>query len=483
VRRGLAILLLLAGAGRAQASRWALAELVKKAQTDFPTVTAARHAVESAEEGLRAAQFAWLPTGDATLFLSGSPKVQCLPGVPAGTTDPATLNALNTPNPNQLVRESNCVRTTVVSLDNTPNASLLDTAPIHGLFLRLDVTLAQSLYSFGRTESQIAAARALVDTAKANLSAAEADAALNANRAYWGLKAARAAVEALTEAIDKLKEWVAKIDAQLNGKNDSHYTEADLARMKIALAFANTQLFDQQRNMSYAKEALGFLTGDSAADVDESELELNDEPDPLPIWQALAERRRPEIVLLRANDAWAASQRKARLADLLPELSFVSTLSVGYSSSTDTPQNYYLNRPNFTNVTLGLQLHLPLDFGPRAARFLQARQDLRATNARSRGTLITYSQEIAKAYEDYNEARSRAKEVARGEKVSRGWYFAVDSNVSSGLADSREMVEVLQSYFTFRLRSFQAIYDANTALAWLRRATGAVATVKTETAP
>src|SRR5262249_45097231 len=159
-----------------------------------------------------------------------------------------------------------------------------------------------------------------------------------------------------------------------------------------------------------------------------------DDSDALPLWLSRALQKRPEIHLLKANDSLAVSLRNARLADLLPELSFVSTLNVGYASSMDTPANYYFNRPTYTNATLGLQLHIPLDLGPRTARFLQARNDLRATLARSQGSLLTYSQEIAKAYEDYQEARARAKELARGEKIARGWFFAVDSNVQAGLA-------------------------------------------------
>lgn len=460
--RRLLVAALLLCAGRVEASRWTLDELVKKVQTDAPSVIAARHAVESAQEGLRAAQFGWMPGGDATLFLTGSSNIKCLP--------PHTDAASDVPNPIQSVRENNCARSTVVSLSQE-NVSLADVAPIHGLALQLNVNINQPLYTFGRIESQIAAARSSLDTARANLDAAQAEAAWYANKAYWGLKASRAAVDAITEATDKLREWVEEIDKQLSGQNKSRYTEADLARMKIALAYANTQLYDQQRNQAYAKEALEFLTSDSSADVDESELELLDDGDALPAWQNKALRLRPEIHLLHASDDLARSTYKARLADLLPTLSFMSYLNVGYASSMDTPQNYYLNRPNYVNVTLGLQLYLPLDFGPRAARFLQARHDERAQLSRSQASLITYSTEIAKAYEDYQEAKSRAKECARGEKISRGWYFAVDSNVQSGLAEAREMVEALQNYFTFRLRNFQATFDANIALAWLRRTT------------
>jgi outer membrane protein TolC len=466
VIRPLAFLAALLCASVAQASSWTLDELVKKVERDAPNVLAAQHALEAAQDNLRAAQFGWLPTGDATLGLSGSPNVKCLG--PHSDLNPQTDVPL--PDSEQAIREQNCLRTNVVSL-NGANTNYFDIAPIHGVVLQLNINLNQQLYSFGRLEAAIDAAKAQLETAKGNLEAAQAEAVWYANRAYWGLKASRAAVDALGEAVDKLKEWVQTIDDELNGKNKAKYSESDLKRMQIALAYANTQLYDQQRNLSYAKEALQFLAGEPDADIDDSDLELIDDPAPLPTWQSRALSLRPEYHLLRANDAFARSQRKARMADLMPNLTFTSQLAYGFASSMDTPQNYYFNRPNYLNVTLGLSLTIGLDFGPKAMRFIQAKRDEEASVLRSKGSMLQYQTDIAKAWEDYNEARLRAKEAARGEKISRGWYFAVNSNVQSGLAEAREMVEALQNYFTFRLRSFQSMYDANIALAALRRAT------------
>jgi outer membrane protein TolC len=473
-------LALVAAGGSAQAARYTLADLERKVANDYPGVLAARETIKSAEASLRAAQFMWLPSGDATLFGSGSPNVRCLPPVLPNPANPSQPDPNqpdpNQVNPNQLLRESNCLRTTVVDLNtNAPGSSYYDTAPIHGLLLRLDVYLNQTLFSFGKIEAAILQARAGLDAARANLEREQAEAVYQANRAFWGVKAAGAAVDTINEGVEKLKEWIAKIDEQINGKNPSRYTESDLARMKVALAFARTQLFDQQRNLTYARSAIKFLTGDPDADVDDSELDLVDpqDPDPLPEWLARAERQRPEIKTLKATAQTARGFRVGQLAQMLPDLTFTSYLGVGYASSIDTPQNYFFNRPNYVNATFGLSLHEPLDLGLRAARWLQARHDEQATVARNQQSMVTYSTEIAKAYEDYVETRGRAKETARGEKVSRGWYINVDTNLSSGLyTDGRELVEALQNYFTFRLRNFQALFDANVALAWLKRTTG-----------
>jgi outer membrane protein TolC len=464
----MALLGVLVLASPAQAEVYTLSKLVEKVTNDFPTVVAGREGVEAARASLKASQFAWLPTGDLTLFMTGSPKVKCI-GKPVDPNDPSA----NIPDPRQDVRESNCLRTTVVDLAR--NASLADVAPIHGLYLRLDVRLDQPLYSFGKMEAGISLSKAGVVAAQANLEREQADAVWNATRAYWGLKAARAAVDTITEGMDKVKEWIEKMDEALSGKNPSRYTESDLARLRVALINAQLLLLDQVRNRDYAMQALQLLTNDPEADVDDSELELMDAeaPEPLTGWQARALRMRSEFKSQASTVSTVRAIRKLRIAEFLPDLLFSSTLGVGYANAMDTPQNYYMGRPNYVTAQFGLVLRQPLDFGLRAARYLQAKHDERAAVARSDAATITYSTEVARAYADYEEARGRVRETARGEKLSRGWYNSVDQNVSTGLfTDGREMVEAVQNYFTFRLRNFQALFDANIALGWLRRTTG-----------
>lgn len=468
MKRAVGLLVLLCAA-RASAGTYTLEQLTERVSRDFPAVVAAREAVAAAQEGVRVARFAWLPTGDLNFYVSGAPNVKCLDK----PYDPSNPDS-NTPDPNKAVRENNCLRTNVVSLSKqSSGSSLIDVAPIHGAILRLDVNLNQPLYSFGRIEAGIATAEANLTLARANLLREQADAVMQASRAYFGTKAARAALGTLDEGIGRLREWIGKMNEQLDGKNTAKYTESDLARLKVALSFIMTQRYDQERNLNYAQRALRLLTSDPQADTDDADLELTAEQiEPIDVWQKRAQLRRPELLIARATTAVADGARRSRLADMLPELTFNSYLGVGYASSIDTPQNYFFNRANYVNATFGLLLHEPLDFGQRFARWRQARADAHASEARTRAADLGGETDIAKAYEDWREARARAEETRRGERVSRGWFHAIDSNVQAGLqGDAREAVEAAQAYFTFRLRNLQAIYDADVALAWLERVT------------
>jgi outer membrane protein TolC len=461
-----AALALLLAPAPASARHYSLAELVARVRTDYPGLVAGREGVAAARAQLTQAHLMWLPTGDLTFALSGTPNVQCIgPPQPNGLPDPKLP---------QSVRENDCVRTNIVDLKSGPSASLANVAPIHGIQLNLTISLNQPLYSFGRIEANIGNAQAQVDAAEAQLAHEESEVVFNAARAYWGVKSAEAAVATLTEARDKLKEWLTRIDNQMNGANPSRYTEGDLARLKIALANIELLLLDQQRNRAFAKHALQILTADADAGVDESDLDLQEAPvEELTAWQTRALRLRPEIRLQRAYAAGATQVRKLRIAEMLPELIMTSNFGYGYASNMDTPQNWYLSRPSYLNANFGLQLHQPLDFGIRSGRYLQARHEELQKRALLAASIASFSTELAQAHANWDEARGRAEETGRGERVARGWFNAVDQSSNTGLvADSREMIEAARNYFEFRLRHLSAIFDANLALATLRRAAG-----------
>jgi outer membrane protein TolC len=469
--RPLVILAAVAFASQAHAAKYTLSELIAKVMRDAPAVVSQREAVAAAKANLLATQLAWLPVGEATLSLGGTPDVKCLDRL---NEDPMlrTGPGQNVPYEDKAFREANCVRTNVVDLRNSPISALI---PFSGVYVGLNVWLNQPLYSFGKIEAQIAAAKANVEAQEAAVAREQAEAVWNVTRAYWGVKASRAAIETLDEGIEKVREWVDKIDEQINGKNPSKYTESDLARLKVALANAEIVLVDQKRNRFYAEQALRILTDDPQADVDDAEIELEESPLGLDEWQGRALRLRPEIRVLDGQLKGATALRKQRIAELLPDLTLNSSLQFGYAPAIDTPQNWFLNRPNILNATFQLVLRQPLDFGVRATRYKQARHDELANDLRRKASIVTYSTEIARAFADWEEARGRAQQTKRGEKISRGWYNAVDQSLSAGLyTDGREMVESAQNYFFFRLRQLQAIFDANVQLAWLRRTTGVI---------
>src|SRR5439155_20525828 len=148
---------------------------------------------------------------------------------------------------------------------NPADLTSLAASQIRNPALKLDITLIQPIYTSGKIEAAIKAAGAGRDAAKAQLEAARADVVLNAVRAYWGVKTARAAGATLGDGRDKVKEWVDKIEAELH-KGKTSYTEQDRLRIKIALDTLELGLLEVKKGERVAVAGLRTLTGDENAD-------------------------------------------------------------------------------------------------------------------------------------------------------------------------------------------------------------------------
>lgn len=462
--RGLSLLVAILVATPVRADRYTLAQLTAKVRKEYPGVLAARQALEAAKAQDAMAARLWAPSGALDAWLFGTGQSLCNPLVGTKADDRAT-------------REHQCYRfgLTDALAKGTDFEKLL---PVYGAAVGFNLFLNQPLYSFGRIESAVEAGHVAIDTAREVLRAATKDAVLNAARAYWGIKAARAARDTLDEISEKLKEWIEKIIVEMEGKNKNGYTEADLARLKTALDQVHLYQFDVQRNLVFAEEGLRVLTDDDHADVDEEEIALLEfVPRPLDYWQVSARVHRPEAKLLDVAVHGAAAWRRGRRAELLPELSLQTRASFSYQGpNVDSPHNAFLGRATAGNMTWSLFLHLPLDLAQRAFSLKRARADEAVAIARRKDSLGGHAADVARAWADHEEARRREERLGHAEKVARGWYSIVDQNMSQGLTastDARELTDAARFYFDYRIRRLQAIMDANVTFAALERSAGA----------
>jgi outer membrane protein TolC len=448
------LLVALGAPGPARAARYTLEQLLAKVRTDYPGVQAARESVNSADAQVSQANRLWWPMGDVTFGITGSPIVRC--------TD---VNGVQ--NPSQAAREANCFRTNVVDFRSGE-----EVLPIHGVALNLSINLIQPLYTSGKIESARAAARAGHDAAIGTVQREQADATLNAIRAYWGVKLARAADATLSEGVSKLGDWIKKItDSLESGKND--YTESDLARLKIASDNAALVLLDIRRNLAIALSGLRVLTGDPQADVDDSEIDVV-EPlaRPVSYYEDAALVNRPESKLLSAAADGARAWRRWKLAELLPDFGLAFSFTYGYASAIDNPANAFMSHPNALGMGLLLVVRQPLDLAMRLARLSQATADERAFAARRKQALGGIAWDIDSAYANAEEARARYERTGHAEKVARGWYRAMDDQIGQTAGIGRDIADAARNYFELRLRHLQAIMDVNVTTAALRRAAG-----------
>jgi outer membrane protein TolC len=445
----------------AAARRYTLAELIARVNASYPGVQAAREGVASADAQLSQATRLWWPTGQLTFGFTGSPEVRCI--------DPITGKPW-TDGGNQARAQANCVRTDVVDLRSGEQV-----LPYHGVAFNLGINLIQPLYTFGKIESARKAAQAGLDVARAQVDKDRADVTFNITRAYWLLKWARAAQATLDDGITRLKEWVKKINDEID-KGKTSYTENDLVRIKLALDTAELTALDVDKAKELGLTGLRILIDDGDADIDDSELEVTDTGAvPLSFYEDAARTHRPEARMLAAGTEAARAGRSLQLANLLPDLGLAMSFTYAFAQSVDDPQNAFMNHPNALGAGFSLVLRYNLDVPERLASRAKAVADERLITARRRQALGGIYIEIENAWLDARSARRRSELLAHSEKVARGWYNAVDQNLQVGVAESRDLVDAARNFFELRMRHLQSIMDVNMATATLKQAAGVLA--------
>ena len=442
----------------AAARRYTLSELIARVNATYPGVIAAHENVESADAQLSQATRLWWPTGSLTFGITGSPEVRCIDPV---TGKPWTQGGDSTR------ALSNCIRTDVVDLRSGEQV-----LPYHGVAFNLGINLIQPLYTFGKIEAARSAAKAGLDVARAQVDKDRADVTFNVTRAYWLLKWARAAEATLDDGMQRLRDWIKKINDEID-KGKTTYTENDLVRLKLALDTAELTGLDVAKAKDLGLSGLRMLTDDPDADIDDNELDIADlGSEPLSFFEDAASTHRVEARMLSAGTQAMHANKNLQLANLLPDLGLAFSFTYAYAQSVDDPQNAFMNHPNALGAGLSLVLRYNLDVAERLATRSRAAADERAFIARRKQALGGIYIEIENAWLDARAARRRAELLGHSEKVARGWYNAVDQNLQVGVAESRDLVDAARSYFELRMQHLKSIMDLNMAMATLKQTAG-----------
>lgn len=421
--------------------RLTLDQLLGYASTN-PGVAAAREAVGSFEARLSEARRAILPQGTFTALVAPAPEVRCLPS------------------------EALCVQTSTTDVNQFA---------IGGVFTRLDLKLAQPLYTFGKLDSARRAAEAGVQATEAQLAIARRDIGYDVTRAYYGLKLARDILFTIEEGQDYLRKVIARVEEQLDtGKGDA--TESDRLRLRVLEAEIDARVGEARRLADTTLAVLRTLASGAPSefDIDEGPLEVREvRLGDVARYVELARRSRPEA---RALDAGVRARRALEdleFARFWPDLALVGQLAWGYAPSVDDPENLFASDPfNTFSAGFGAVLTLGLDHPLKLSRFRRAQAETRELMQRRRQALDGIELEVEKTVAELAEAQARMDATRRGEKAARSWLVATYQNLMLGLVEPKELTDALLAFFTLRLRYLQSVYDLHAGVAALERVVG-----------
>lgn len=219
------------------------------------------------------------------------------------------------------------------------------------------LSLRQPLYR-PQLMAQYRQATAQVADAEATLNQEEQNLAVRVSAAYFE---AMLANDQLALILAQQAAFKAQLDAATKFFKSGSGTRTDIDEAQARLDMSLAQEIEAQQNVRYTLQQLQILVNqpiDRLASLNLSALTLQDpQPNSLADWTARAEQANPQLVSLKARVEVAREEVKKVGAGHRPTLDAVAQWSNSESESVTNTSSRY------TNMTLGLQLNVPLYAG------------------------------------------------------------------------------------------------------------------------
>ena len=334
-----------------------------------------------------------------------------------------------------------------------------------GVFGGAQLDITQPLYTFGKIAHARSAARAGVEAQRALANEAAGDLAVDAARAYWGIKLARELGFMLDDGIEEIGKAITRMDEK-TGKDA--VSIQDRQRVVVLLAEARAQRADALAERT-ALAGLLALTGVADADVDDAPLAevkrtLPASADGLTRPQALAAKQGA-----LAADELAAMARSY----YFPDLALVGSANFSRAQGVDDPPSVFANDP-FNRQGAGLVVALQWNFEPWTVKARVERASAEATKAKAQSELAAIGArfDAESALAEATGARDKVAAATEGEKAGRTWLASVLQADAIGTAEAKDLADAYLAWFQMRARWAQSVFQWNVAVVRLGRAAG-----------
>ncbi|MFP5213063.1 MAG: TolC family protein [Acidobacteriota bacterium] len=346
-----------------------------------------------------------------------------------------------------------------------------------GIFGRLDLVIAQPLYTFGKISHRRDAAKQAVAAQQAGMEKTRGDVMLNVKELYYGLIVASQGQGAARDA-DEFIEDAAKRIKKLLAAGSTNVDQSDLYRLESFEAEIKQFKVKAEsgERMAYMalKKAVGYPDSKEFK-LDRSELPKDLKPLPPQeeyISRALAHR--PEIDQLNKGIEAQKSMVDAAKADLYPSFYAAGIGSLAGAPGRDRLDISYFsdefNRAEF-GVVVGTEWHF--DFGIGRAKVDKARAEhqklLHTKDYAERNIPL----EVAKYYQDAVEAQSAFQAYGKAATAARRWIVSAFSNFDMGVGTAKDIFDAIERYSKNQGEYLLALYNYQVALARLDHAAAA----------
>ncbi len=432
------------GASTASAETWTLEKLIAAARTNDGRVKSAGADLKVLQAKYDEARWAWFPKIDSDFFVTGPTPEARNNGLGGPPTTKATyMYDLNFGQP--------------------------------GVMMGADASGVLPIYTWGKLEALEVLAAKGVQVGAALQTRASDEAEFQTTQAYWGLQMARGGKKSLVEALGRLDDATKTLQRLREQKSDQ-VTQMDVYKLEFLRREVEARSGQAEQGEAFALKALQTLSGATGefTVIDEELPEPGGQPQPVEIYQAMAQRNRPEV---RAIDAGlAAREREVFIRErmYLPDLGLAGFFRWKWTTSATRQLSPFAYDPyNDLSAGVALVVHQTWDFPSKSAQLDQSRGELEKLEYQRDLLVAGVNLEVQQAHGQLAEALVRAQKHTQAERAARRWATSAFAAFDVGTTDTRDVFESFSAWAVASGEKIQAWHDVQVALGGLSKAAGA----------
>jgi outer membrane protein TolC len=338
-----------------------------------------------------------------------------------------------------------------------------------GLFGSAQIDITQPVYTFGKIDHARGAARAGLDAQRALADEAAGDLAVDAAKAYWGVKTARELGGMLDDGIEEIGKALAGFDDSGDKKGKPGISIQDRQRVAVLLAEAKVQRADAMQAELEALAGLRVLTGIPDADLDDAPLAAIERKMP----DKAAADRRPQAVAARTGALAADELAGMAVSAYFPDFALVASGVIAGAQGVQDPPGAFANDPyNRSGAGVVVAMQWTLEPWNVAARVSRARAEAHRAHAQSELAALGARYDADNALTEATVAHDKVAAASEGEKAARTWLASVLQAEAIGTAESKDLADAYIAWFQMRARWAQAVFSWNVGVVRLDRAAG-----------
>jgi len=348
-----------------------------------------------------------------------------------------------------------------------------------GLFNRLELKFIQPVYSFGRIENSIAAARYGITAREAGIEQQRNKIAFRVTQLYYSRLLAKELISLADEAQDIVVKAEDTLNDMLNEEDNPDLNEADLFRIKLFKIDLEKNNRDIAKNNELALSALRSSLGiaaDVGFDISDEFLEARPfEVLPLERYFQSDRSRRPELAQINAVQAAQSALTQVSRSLYYPFFFIGGGTTLSFAPSRDDINSPFLKDPyNYKSFGAYLGISLPLNFRQTKARIIKAEYELDKIEAQHSAVQMAVNLEVKKAHLDLLDAESNMQSYKKALTLSREWKTTEQISFDIDGTNAKDLVDAVEAYLRSKASLFQSIFEFNVAVAELEYVTGTI---------